>query len=77
MGQRNAENDRYIVFKRNAHALRRFHMSRNDVSHLVRTVAYGADHFGRHFQLARNAFFLGVQHSARYHQLYKVNALFL
>ena len=43
----------------------------------MRRIADRANHFGRHFHLARHALFLGVQNAAGNHQLDQVDLLFL
>ena len=59
----------HAVFERHAHALGTFDMRRNGQAEPVRLAARRADVLRRHFQLARLALFLCIQHAAGDHEL--------
>ena len=65
----------HAVLQRHPHALRRLHMGRHGVAHLMSLFTYRLDHLRRHLQLARHALLLGVQHTAGDHQLHQIHAL--
>ena len=65
------------VLKGDAHALGGFDMGGDGVARFVSLVADRLDHLGRHFKLAGDAFFFGVEHAAGYHQLNDIDLLLL